>query len=52
MEFRPNLQKYQYQIKSIDSHTMGEATRIVYDGFPGAFRRHNDGKKETADRKV
>lgn len=34
MEFKPNLQKYQYQIKSIDSHTMGEATRIVYDGFP------------------
>ncbi len=28
------LQKYKYQLKTIDSHTMGESTRIVYDGFP------------------
>lgn len=25
---------YSYKIKTIDSHTMGEPTRIVYDGFP------------------
>lgn len=25
---------YGYQIKTIDSHTMGEPTRIIYDGFP------------------
>ncbi|MGN0378385.1 MAG: proline racemase family protein [Butyrivibrio sp.] len=25
---------YAYKIKTIDSHTMGEPTRIVYDGFP------------------
>lgn len=25
---------YAYQIKTIDSHTIGEPTRIVYDGFP------------------
>ena len=30
----PRLQNYQYNIKTIDSHTMGESTRIVYDGFP------------------
>ncbi|MGN0164855.1 MAG: proline racemase family protein [Lachnospiraceae bacterium] len=26
--------QYAYKIKTIDSHTMGEPTRIVYDGFP------------------
>lgn len=31
---QPKLQKYAYHIKTIDSHTMGEPTRIVYDGFP------------------
>ncbi|MGN0505727.1 MAG: proline racemase family protein [Lachnospiraceae bacterium] len=31
---QPVLQKYAYHIKTIDSHTMGEPTRIVYDGFP------------------
>ena len=25
---------YSYHIKTIDSHPMGEPTRIVYDGFP------------------
>ncbi|MGI6111996.1 MAG: proline racemase family protein [Bilifractor sp.] len=25
---------YSYVIKTIDSHTMGEPTRIIYDGFP------------------
>ena len=33
MEF-PKLKKYGYHLKTIDSHTEGEATRIVYDGFP------------------
>ncbi|MGN0202908.1 MAG: proline racemase family protein [Coprococcus sp.] len=31
---QPVLQKYAYHIKTIDSHTMGEPTRIVYGGFP------------------
>jgi proline racemase len=31
---QPTLRKYAYHIKTIDSHTEGEATRIVYDGFP------------------
>ena len=26
--------RHAYHIKTIDSHTMGEATRIVYEGFP------------------
>ena len=30
----PVLKTYKYHIKTIDSHTEGEATRIVYDGFP------------------
>lgn len=34
MKAFPKLRKYGYHIKTIDSHTMGEATRIVYDGFP------------------
>ena len=25
---------YEYALKTIDSHTEGESTRIVYDGFP------------------
>ena len=31
---QPVLHKYAYHIKTIDSHTMGEPTRIIYDGFP------------------
>ncbi|MGN0374764.1 MAG: proline racemase family protein [Butyrivibrio sp.] len=31
---QPVLHKYEYHIKTIDSHTMGEPTRIIYDGFP------------------
>lgn len=34
MNIRPEAGEYAYKIKTIDSHTMGEATRIVYDGFP------------------
>ncbi|MGN0297901.1 MAG: proline racemase family protein [Lachnospiraceae bacterium] len=34
MKLQPRLLNYAYQLKTIDSHTMGEATRIVYDGFP------------------
>lgn len=34
MAFTPKLQQYEYCIKTIDSHTMGEPTRIIYDGFP------------------
>lgn len=34
MQAVPTLRKYSYHLKTIDSHTMGEATRIVYDGFP------------------
>ena len=34
MNIRPKAGEYAYKIKTIDSHTMGEATRIVYDGFP------------------
>ena len=34
MSFQPRVLPYAYEIKTIDSHTMGEATRIVYDGFP------------------
>lgn len=30
----PVLKKYGYHMKTIDSHTEGESTRIVYDGFP------------------
>ena len=30
----PKKRNYSYHIKTIDSHTMGEPTRIVYDGFP------------------
>jgi proline racemase len=31
---KPKLRQYAYHIKTIDSHTQGESTRIVYDGFP------------------
>lgn len=34
MKMQPSLRKYIYHLKTIDSHTMGEATRIVYEGFP------------------
>lgn len=34
MNVKPAVMSYAYRIKTIDSHTMGEATRIVYDGFP------------------
>ena len=34
MRNRPNVRKYSYHIKTIDSHTRGESTRIVYAGFP------------------
>ncbi len=30
----PKLRTYAYELKTIDSHTMGESTRIVYEGFP------------------
>ncbi len=30
----PKALDYLYKIKTIDSHTVGEYTRIVYDGFP------------------
>lgn len=30
----PVIKEYQYKLKTIDSHTEGEATRIIYDGFP------------------
>lgn len=33
----PKIRDYAYHIKTIDSHTMGEPTRIVYDGFPELF---------------
>lgn len=34
MQIQPRLQPCQRVIKTIDSHTMGEPTRVVYDGFP------------------
>lgn len=34
MKFSPKAMKYEHEFKCIDSHTMGEATRIVYEGFP------------------
>lgn len=34
MGFQSKVLPYAYEIKTIDSHTMGESTRIVYDGFP------------------
>lgn len=34
MDVHPRLLPYQHLIKAIDSHTMGEPTRVIYDGFP------------------
>lgn len=34
MQLHPSVKKYKYCLKTIDSHTEGEPTRIVYDGFP------------------
>lgn len=34
MKLNPKASKYTHLFKTIDSHTMGEATRIIYDGFP------------------
>lgn len=34
MILQPKLREYEYTIKTIDSHTLGESTRIVYEGFP------------------
>ena len=34
LKFHPRAGKYAHIFKTIDSHTMGEATRIVYEGFP------------------
>ncbi len=31
---QPKVKQYAYHIKTIDSHTMGEPTRMVYAGFP------------------
>lgn len=31
------MSSYKYEIKTIDTHTVGEATRIVVDGFPKIF---------------
>ncbi|MFJ5562621.1 proline racemase family protein [Lysinibacillus xylanilyticus] len=28
------MSSYKYEIKTIDTHTVGEATRIIVDGFP------------------
>lgn len=43
---RPMLRKYAYHIKTIDSHTMGEPTRIIYDGFPQLFGKTIMDKKK------
>ena len=34
MNVQPDLTRYSHCFKTVDSHTMGEATRIIYDGFP------------------
>lgn len=34
MHIQPEVLPYKYKIKTIGSHTMGEPTRIVYDGLP------------------
>lgn len=34
MKLNPHVRKYAYHLKTIDSHTEGECTRICYDGFP------------------
>lgn len=34
MQIHPKLLPYQHVISAVDSHTMGEPTRVIYDGFP------------------
>lgn len=34
MNPHPELSRYAHCFKTIDSHTVGEATRIIYEGFP------------------
>ncbi len=34
MKYKPVISAYAHLFKTIDSHTMGEATRIIYEGFP------------------
>ncbi len=34
MDIRPKTGSYAHCFKTIDSHTVGEATRIIYEGFP------------------
>ncbi len=34
MELTPKCKEYAYHLKTIDSHTEGEYTRICYEGFP------------------
>ncbi len=34
MKLNPTADGYKYHLKTIDSHTEGESTRICYDGFP------------------
>ena len=34
MNMKPKPLNYSYELKTIDSHTMGEYTRILYDGCP------------------
>lgn len=34
MNLNPKMFEYKHLFKTIDSHTMGEATRIIYEGFP------------------
>lgn len=34
MNLQPMAGSYSHRFRTIDSHTVGEATRIIYDGFP------------------
>lgn len=34
MKLDPHPERYSHIFKAIDSHTMGEPTRVIYDGFP------------------
>ena len=34
MQIQPKIGQYSHCFKTIDSHTMGESTRIIYEGFP------------------
>jgi len=45
----PSLKKYRYHIKTIDSHTEGESTRIVYDGFPELLGKTMMDEKKISD---